>query len=160
MVNIRLIVVGKLKEKYHKDEVDEYLKRLSKYAKVSVIEVNEEKIKDNSSLKEDELIIYKEGQNILKYINEKDYVFLLDLHGQEIDSVSFSQKLDRVMTDGYSNIDFVIGGSLGVSDELRRISKFKLKLSPMTFTHQMTRIIILEQIYRAFKIKNNETYHK
>lgn len=159
MLNIKLVVVGKLKEKFHKDEVNEYLKRLSKYAKVSLIEVEEEKIKDNSSLKENEQILNKEGNNILKQIKDNEFVFLLDLHGKEISSEEFASKIDQLMSN-YSTITFVIGGSLGVSEELRKRSNFKLKLSPMTFTHQMTRIIILEQIYRAFKINNNEVYHK
>ena len=141
MINIKLVVVGKLKEKFHKDEINEYLKRLSRYSKISIIEVEEEKIKDNASIKENE------------------FVFLLDLHGKEITSEDFAKKLDDLSLN-YSTITFVIGGSLGVSDELRKRSNFKLKLSPMTFTHQMTRIIILEQIYRSFKINNNETYHK
>ena len=159
MLNIKLVVVGKLKEKFHKDEVNEYLKRLSKYAKVNLIEVEEEKIKDNSSLKENEQILNKEGSNILKQIKENEFVFLLDLHGKEISSEEFASKIDQLMIN-YSTITFVIGGSLGISEDLRRRSNFKLKLSPMTFTHQMTRIIILEQIYRAFKINNNEVYHK
>ena len=159
MLNIKLVVVGKLKEKFHKDEGNEYLKRLSKYAKVSLIEVEEEKIKDNSSLKENEQILNKEGNNILKQIKDNEFVFLLDLHGKELSSEEFASKIDQLMSN-YSTITFVIGGSLGVSEELRKRSNFKLKLSPMTFTHQMTRIIILEQIYRAFKINNNEVYHK
>ena len=159
MLNIKLVVVGKLKEKFHKDEVNEYLKRLSKYAKISLIEVDEEKIKDNSSLKENEQILVKEGNNILKQIKDNEYVFLLDLHGNEISSEEFATKVDS-LTSSYSTLTFVIGGSLGVSNDLRKRSNFKLKLSPMTFTHQMTRIIILEQIYRAFKINNNEVYHK
>ncbi len=159
MLNIKLVVVGKLKEKFHKEEVNEYLKRLSKYAKINLIEVEEEKIKDNSSLKENEQILLKEGNNILKQIKENEFVFLLDLHGKEISSEEFASKIDQLMSN-YSTITFVIGGSLGVSEELRKRSNFKLKLSPMTFTHQMTRIIILEQIYRTFKINNNEVYHK
>ena len=159
MLNIKLVVVGKLKEKFHKEEVSEYLKRLSKYAKVSIIEVEEEKIKDNSSLKENEQILIKEGNNVLKHIKDSDYMFLLDLHGKEISSEEFAKKMESISLE-YSNVSFVIGGSLGVSEELRKRSDFKLKLSPMTFTHQMTRIIILEQIYRTFKINNNEVYHK
>ena len=159
MLNIKLVVVGKLKEKFHKEEVNEYLKRLSKYAKINLIEVEEEKIKDNSSLKENEQILLKEGNNVLKQIKENEFVFLLDLHGKEISSEEFASKIDQLMSN-YSTITFVIGGSLGVSEELRKRSNFKLKLSPMTFTHQMTRIIILEQIYRSFKINNNEVYHK
>ena len=159
MINIKLVVVGKLKEKFHKDEINEYLKRLSRYSKVNIIEVEEEKIKDNSSLKENEIILTKEGNNVLKQIKENEFVFLLDLHGKEISSEEFAAKINKLSLD-YSTVTFVIGGSLGVSNDLRKRSNFKLKLSPMTFTHQMTRIIILEQIYRAFKINNNEVYHK
>lgn len=160
MLNIKLIVVGKLKEKFHKEEVNEYLKRLSRYAKVNIIEVEEEKIKDNSSLKENELVLIKEGNNVLKHIKDNEYLFLLDLHGKEMSSEEFAKRINSLPLENYSNISFAIGGSLGVSEELRNRSNFKLKLSPMTFTHQMTRIIILEQIYRAFKINNNEVYHK
>ena len=124
-----------------------------------MIEVNKKKIKDKSSLKENEQILVKEGNNILKQIKDNEYVFLLDLHGNEISSEEFATKVDS-LTSSYSTLTFVIGGSLGVSNDLRKRSNFKLKLSPMTFTHQMTRIIILEQIYRAFKINNNEVYHK
>ena len=159
MLTIKLVVVGKLKEKFHKDEINEYLKRLSRYSKVNIIEVEEEKIKDNSSLKENEIILTKEGNNVLKQIKENEFVFLLDLHGKEISSEEFAAKINKLSLD-YSTVTFVIGGSLGVSEDLRKRSNFKLKLSPMTFTHQMTRIIILEQIYRSFKINNNETYHK
>lgn len=159
MLTIKLVVVGKLKEKFHKDEINEYLKRLSRYSKVNIIEVEEEKIKDNSSLKENEIILTKEGNNVLKQIKENEFVFLLDLHGKEISSEEFAAKINKLSLD-YSTVTFVIGGSLGVSEDLRKRSNFKLKLSPMTFTHQMTRIIILEQIYRAFKINNNEVYHK
>ena len=105
------------------------------------------------------MILNKEGNACLKQIKENEFVFLLDLHGKEITSEDFAKKLDDLSLN-YSTITFVIGGSLGVSDEFRKRSNFKLKLSPMTFTHQMTRIIILEQIYRSFKINNNETYHK
>lgn len=160
MVNIKLVVVGKLKESFHKDAVNEYLKRLQKYAKVNIIEVDDEKIKDNSSLKEDMQILDKEGKAILKQIKDGEYVILLDLHGKEESSEDFAKRMDDLQSSGYSNITFVIGGSLGLSEEVRNRSNFRLKLSPMTFTHQMTRIIILEQIYRTFKINNNENYHK
>ena len=159
MLTIKLVVVGKLKEKFHKDEINEYLKRLYRYSKVNIIEEEEEKIKDNSSLKVNEIILTKEGNNVLKQIKENEFVFLLDLHGKEISSEEFAAKINKLSLD-YSTVTFVIGGSLGVSEDLRKRSNFKLKLSPMTFTHQMTRIIILEQIYRAFKINNNEVYHK
>ncbi|MGN1295007.1 MAG: 23S rRNA (pseudouridine(1915)-N(3))-methyltransferase RlmH [Bacilli bacterium] len=159
-MNIKLVVVGKLKEKFHKDEVEEYVKRLSRYASIYIVEVDEMKIKDNASLKEEENILIKEGENLLKAIKPNEYVFLLDLHGKEMSSLSFAAKMDELISFGQGNITFVIGGSLGLSNDIRNRANFKLKLSEMTFTHQMTRIIILEQIYRAFKIMGNETYHK
>lgn len=159
MVNIKLIAVGKIKEDYLKNEINEYLKRLSRYAKISVIEVDDEKIINNSSLKEDEKVKENEGKRLLKQIKEKDFVLLIDLHGQELDSIAFSNKFLQI-TNTNSNIDIVIAGSLGFSQEVIKRANYRLCLSKMTFTHQMTRAIILEQIYRAFKIINNETYHK
>ncbi len=159
MVNIKLIAVGKIKEDYLKNEINEYLKRLSRYAKISVIEVDDEKIMNNSSLKEDEKVKENEGIRLLKQIKEKDFVLLIDLHGQELDSLEFSDKFLQ-FTNTNSNIDIVIAGSLGFSQEVIKRANYRLCLSKMTFTHQMTRAIILEQIYRAFKIINNETYHK
>lgn len=159
MVNIKLIAVGKIKEDYLKNEINEYLKRLSRYAKISVIEVDDEKIMNNSSLKEDEKVKENEGIRLLKQIKEKDFVLLIDLHGQELDSLEFSDKFLQ-FTNTNSNIDIVIAGSLGFSQEVIKRANYRLCLSKMTFTHQMTRAIVLEQIYRAFKIINNETYHK
>lgn len=159
MVNIKLIAVGKIKEDYLKNEINEYLKRLSRYAKISVIEVDDEKIMNNSSLKEDDKVKENEGVRLLKQIKEKDFVLLIDLHGQELDSLEFSDKFLQI-TNTNSNIDIVIAGSLGFSQEIIKRANYRLCLSKMTFTHQMTRAIILEQIYRAFKIINNETYHK
>lgn len=159
MVNIRLIAVGKIKEDYLKNEINEYLKRLSRYTKISIIEVDDEKIINNSSLKEDEKVKENEGKRLLKQIKEKDFVLLIDLHGQELDSVEFSNKFLQI-TNTNSNIDIVIAGSLGFSNGVIERANYRLCLSKMTFTHQMTRAIVLEQIYRAFKIINNETYHK
>ena len=159
MVNIRLIAVGKIKEDYLKNEINEYLKRLSSYTKISIIEVDDEKIINNSSLKEDEKVKENEGKRLLKQIKEKDFVLLIDLHGQELDSIEFSNKFLQI-TNTNSNIDIVIAGSLGFSNDVIERANYRLCLSKMTFTHQMTRAIVLEQIYRAFKIINNETYHK
>lgn len=159
MVNIRLIAVGKIKEDYLKNEINEYLKRLSRYTKISIIEVDDEKIINNSSLKEDEKVKENEGKRLLKQIKEKDFVLLIDLHGQELDSLEFSNKFLQI-TNTNSNIDIVIAGSLGFSNDVIERANYRLCLSKMTFTHQMTRAIVLEQIYRAFKIINNETYHK
>mgnify|MGYP003282091916 CR=1 FL=1 len=159
MVNIKLIAVGKIKEDYLKNEINEYLKRLSRYTKISIIEVDDEKIINNSSLKEDEKVKENEGKRLLKQIKEKDFVLLIDLHGQELDSIEFSNKFLQI-TNTNSNIDIVIAGSLGSSNDVIERANYRLCLSKMTFTHQMTRAIVLEQIYRAFKIINNETYHK
>lgn len=159
MLNIKLIAVGKIKEQFTKDEINEYLKRLSRYCQISIIEVDDSKIKDNASKKEEEIVLSQEGDRILSKIKDNDYVILLDLHGKEIDSVSFANKIEKISLTN-SSISFVIGGSLGLDDRLRKRCNYALKLSEMTFTHQMTRVIILEQIYRSFKILNHETYHK
>ncbi len=159
MFNIKLIVVGKIKESYLKEEINEYIKRLSRYCKLSIIEVDDEKIKENASLK-DELIVKKEeGNRILKKLKDDDFVLLIDLHGQELDSVSFSKKLEDILNNR-SSICIVIAGSLGFDESLIKRANYRLCLSKMTFTHQMTRVIVLEQIYRAFKIMKNEVYHK
>ena len=160
MVGIKLICVGTIKEKFHRDEINEFLKRLQRFAKVEIIEVDEEKIKDKASPKDEANVLIKEGQRLLSKIKDSEYVFLLDLHGKEISSEDFASKMNSILNEGYSTIDFVIGGSFGLSDDLRKRANFALKISPMTFTHQMTRIITLEQIYRSFKINANETYHK
>ena len=159
MIKIKLLTIGNLKEKYLTAMQEEYLKRLSNYAKVTIIEEKEEKSNDiNESIINQ--ILNKEGDRLLNKIDDHDYVILLDLHGDEIDSINFAKLIDKNMTNGYSSFCFVIGGSYGVSSALRKRANYKLCLSPMTFTHQFTRIIILEQIYRAFKINNNEVYHK
>ena len=158
MVNIKIIAVGKIKESFHKEEINELSKRLSKYCKLQIIEVDEYKLKDESA-KSIQLTLEKEGESLVKHIKKDDYVFLLDLHGKEISSEKFSSQMDNLISQGKS-ITFIIGGSYGLSDVVRSNSNYLLKLSDMTFTHQMTRILILEQIYRAFKIINKESYHK
>ena len=158
MVNIKLIGVGKIKEPFHKEEINEYLKRLSKYCKITIIEVEECKIKEESPSLINQCLM-KEGDNILKHVKEEDYLILLDLHGKEMTSEKFSEKMDELISLG-KNITFAIGGSYGLSNNVRKRSNMLLKLSDMTFTHQMTRVLILEQIYRSFKINNNEIYHK
>ncbi len=159
-MKISIIAVGKIKEKYFIDAVSEYKKRLQAYVEIEIIEVADEKIPDKASLKEEESIKRKEGDKLLQKIKKNDFVVLLDLHGKEMDSISFSNFLDNKMTEGISSFSFVIGGSLGLSKEVIERANFRLCLSPMTFTHQFTRVIILEQIYRAFKILHHETYHK
>ena len=159
MVNIKVVAVGKIKESYLRDEINEYSKRLSRYAKISIIEVDDEKIKDNASIKEEDNVKKEEGKRLLKQIKDSDFVLLIDLHGQELDSISFSKKFEQIINSN-SSIAVVIAGSLGFSQEVLDHADYRLCLSKMTFTHQVTRALILEQIYRAFKIINNETYHK
>ena len=143
---IKIICVGKIKEQYLKDAILEYKKRISKYHKLEIIE-----LPDNS--------IEEEGNAILKVINDKDYVITLEIEGQMIDSIEFSNRIEKIFIE-HSNITFIIGGSDGLSNKIKAISNFKLSFSKMTFPHQLFRVILLEQIYRAFKIMKNETYHK
>lgn len=151
---LKLICVGRVKDASLKALIDDYQKRIQKYHKLEVIEVKDEPIRDN---KKEVLDI--EASRIMSKIEKDDYVILLDLHGESLDSVSFAKKIDKLFVS-YSKITFVIGGSLGLGEEVRKRANYRLKLSDMTFLHQMTRLIILEQIYRCFKILNHETYHK
>ena len=150
---IKIICVGKIKEQYYVDAILEYKKRLSKYTNVEIIEVEDEKTTDK------EVAIRKEKERIEKHINPKDYVISLAIEGKEIDSLEFASKLDNIFIS-YSNITFIIGGSLGIAKEIKDRSNMLLSFSRMTFPHQLFRIILLEQIYRAYKINNNEEYHK
>ena len=151
---LKLICVGRVKDASLKALIDDYQKRIQKYHKLEVIEVKDEPIRDNG--KE---VLDIEASRIMSKIDKDDYVILLDLHGESLDSVSFANKIDKLFVS-YSKITFVIGGSLGLGEEVRKRANYRLKLSDMTFLHQMTRLIILEQIYRCFKILNHETYHK
>jgi 23S rRNA (pseudouridine1915-N3)-methyltransferase len=159
MLNVRIVCVGKIKDSFNKQGIDEYKKRLSRYIKLDIIEVDDAKIKENASQKEEEIVKKEEGIRILKQVKDNEYMILLDLHGKEIDSVEFSKIIDMTSIR-FSTITFVIGGSLGLSDAVIQRANYRLCLSKMTFTHQMTRVILLEQIYRSFKILNNEVYHK
>lgn len=156
MIKIRLLCVGKIKDNYLNQGISEFLKRLSGYCNIEIVEVKDEKIASNS----DENIIDIECNRLLEKINNKEYVILLDLHGKNISSEDFASKLDFLIDRGVGNFCFVIGGSLGVSDKLRNRADFLFSFSKLTFTHQMMRLLVLEQIYRCFKINNNETYHK
>lgn len=153
---ISIIAVGKIKEKALTALINEYKKRISNYSKIEIIEVNDE---PNDKL-EDERVKEVEGQRILKQIKKDSYVILLDLQGQSLDSEGLANMIEKINTYHSSNITFIIGGSLGVSETVRERADFKLKLSEMTFPHNLARLIILEQIYRSYKILNNETYHK
>lgn len=159
-MKIKIICVGKLKEKYLVAGIAEYLKRLQSYCKAEVYEVSDESIPDNCSLANEMIIKSKEGRKILDKIKQDDYVILLDVAGKEIDSVMLSKRMEDCMISGKSTIDFVIGGSLGHGQEIIDRANFRLSFSKMTFPHQLMRLILVEQIYRAFKIIKNESYHK
>lgn len=162
MLNIKLLCIGKIKEKSLKELINEYSKRLSKYSKLEIIELDDEKIPQNSSTSIEEQIKKNESNKIIeklkKYPNSE--VILLDLNGKEYTSEEFADKINDIQTYSNSSIIFVIGGSLGMSKELLAFSNNKICFSKMTFPHQLIRLFLLEQIYRAFKILNNETYHK
>ena len=150
---IKIICIGKIKEKYYEQAIDEYKKRLSKYTKLEIIELPDE---NNKSV---DVIKSLEKDKILSNIKDKDYVITLEINGNKLDSVNLSKKLEQINLN-YSNIVFVIGGSYGLDEEVSKRSNYKLSFSDLTFPHQLFRVILLEQIYRCFKIKNNETYHK
>ena len=160
IMNINIICIGKIKEKYLQDGIDEYLKRLSKYANTKIIELPDEPIPDNASEKEIKQIKQKEAEKIQKAINSRDFVVALDLSGKEFTSEEFAQEISAITVSGYSTIDFIIGGSSGLDKELVSNSNFKMSFSKLTFPHQLFRLILCEQIFRAYKILNNETYHK
>ena len=157
---IRIAAVGRIKEKWMREGIADYLKRIQPYEKTEIIEVDDEKAPETNSAAENEKVKATEGAKLLKQIRDGDYVVLLDLAGKEMDSVALSRHIDTVHTRGYSRIVFVIGGSLGVSQELIQRADFRWKLSVNTFPHQLCRIIVLEQIYRAFRILHHEPYHK
>lgn len=149
---IKIITVGKIKEEFYRDAVNEYLKRLSKYTKINLIEVKDENYDITKTL-------LKEKEYILKYIDEKDYIVTMEIDGKEFDSLELSNKIDEIQSIN-SNITFIIGGSYGLHEEIKKMSNLKLSFSKLTFPHQLFRVILLEQLYRSFKIINNEAYHK
>lgn len=159
-MNISIICVGKLKEKYLKAAIDEYAKRLTRYCKLDIIEVPDEKTPDNASEKEELLIKEKEGTSILKHIKDNTFVVTLDLKGKMLSSEELSGFIQQSGVKGNSNISFIIGGSLGLSKEVLDRSDFSLCFSKMTFPHQLMRVFLLEQLYRGFRIINGEPYHK
>jgi len=159
-MNINVLVVGKIKEKFYREAIEEYSKRLSKYCTLKIIEATDEKTNENSTDIEIQQIKDKEGSRILKHIGEKDFVVALAILGKQYDSVEFSKYIDDLTIRGNSTIDFVIGGSLGLSDSVMKRADASISFSKMTFPHQLMRVILLEQIYRAFRIIKNEPYHK
>ena len=150
---IKLITVGKIKEKYLKDAILEYTKRISKYTKLEIIELPDYDY-DNK-----QIVLEKEKENIIKHINSRDYVITMQIEGKNISSEDFADTIDKVFVTN-PNIVFIIGGSYGLHDDIKKISNFSLSFSKMTFPHQLFRVLLLEQIYRAYKIINNESYHK
>ena len=159
-MSITVICVGKLKEKYLKSAIDEYTKRLSRYCKLNIIELSDEKTPDNASGKEEVLIKVKEGDAILKNIKDSMFVIALELKGNMLSSEEFSYYINDLGVKGESNIVFVIGGSLGLSKRVLERSNYRLCFSKMTFPHQLFRVMLLEQIYRGFRIISGEPYHK
>ena len=159
MLNIDIICVGKIKESYFKDAINEYSKRLSKYCKLEIIEVPDEKLpnKINSSIINE--IKEKECSKIKSKLKKDSYVIALDLNGKKLSSIDFSQKIDNISLCFSSSITFIIGGTLGLTKDILSICNESLCFSSMTFPHQLIRIFLLEQLFRAFKISNNETYH-
>ena len=159
-MKITILSVGNIKEKYLKDAILEYSKRISKYSSIEFINVDDEPINDNASLKEIEMIKNKEASKLLKKLPSNSYKVALNLKGKMLSSEELAQKMLDIYSYNNSHIVFVIGGSLGLGDEILDKMDFHLCFSKMTFPHQLMQVILLEQIYRAFKINNNETYHK
>lgn len=157
---VKVITIGKLKEKYLLDGIKEYTKRLQAYTKMEYIEVSDESIPDKCSDAMATIIKDKEGVKVLSKIKNDEFVIVLDVAGKHIDSVELSDKMQQCMVDGKSTITFVIGGSLGHGKDILNRADFRLSFSKMTFPHQLMKLILVEQIYRAFKIMKNESYHK
>lgn len=159
MVSINIICVGKLKENYLKDAILEYSKRLSKYCNLNIIELQDEKLPEKISGKLIDETKNKEGKKILDNIKKDSYTIALDLKGKQYKSEEFSEKIEDIKLRGFSNINFIIGGTLGISQEVLNNCNELICFSKMTFPHQLIRVFLLEQLFRAFKISNNETYH-
>lgn len=159
-MNIAIICIGKLKEKYWTQAVEEYSKRLRSYCSLEMIELKEARLPDKAGPAEELAVKEAEGKEILKRIKDNMYVITLEVKGKMLSSEKLAEKIEQLGLSGDSNIAFVIGGSLGLSEEVSRRADFKLSFSEMTFPHQMMRVVLLEQVYRSFKIMRNETYHK
>lgn len=159
-MNITVIAIGKLKEKYWVDAIKEYSKRLGGYCSLNIIELKESPLRANPSAADEQAVKNAEGADILSRIKPTDFVITLEIKGKALSSEQLADKIENLAINGRSSIVFVIGGSLGLSQEVSKRADFKLSFSAMTFPHQMMRVILLEQIYRAFKIIRNEAYHK
>lgn len=160
MIKINIIAVGKLKEKYLRDACDEYIKRLGAFAKVNVVEIAEERCGDNPSSAQIQQVKEKEGQRIIAKIPKGSYVVPLCIEGTQFSSEDYSGKIQKAMVDGFGEITFIIGGSFGMSDEVKNVANLKLSFGKLTLPHQLMRVVLLEQTYRAFTIINNIKYHK
>ena len=160
MIKINIICAGKIKEKFFSDAVAEYSKRLSKYCNLNIIEVADEKTPDNASAAQEEQIKQKEAERILKNIEQGSYVISLEIEGKMMDSVTLANHISSLSVSGKSDITFIIGGSLGLHKSVSDVSNLHLSFSEMTFPHQLMRVILLEQIYRSFRIMSGEPYHK
>ena len=159
-MKITLLTVGKIKEKFLRDAIAEYSKRLSKYCKLEIIEVADEKTPDNASETVEDSIRSKEGERLLKYIKDEAFVITLEIAGEQLTSEKFAEKINNLGIRGTSHIQFVIGGSIGLGKEVLKRSDYALSFSKMTFPHQLMRVILLEQIYRSYRIISGEPYHK
>ena len=159
-MKITVISVGKLKEKYLKDAIAEYGKRLGKYCKLELLEVADEKLTDNAGSAMEEAVWAREGERILKIMRDDAYIITLEIDGIQLSSEKLAERIENLGVQGKSHIIFIIGGSIGLGEEVRRRSDFALSFSKMTFPHQLMRVILLEQIYRSFRIMKGEPYHK
>lgn len=159
-MKITIVCVGKIKEKFYTDAIAEYAKRLSRYCSLNIVEVADEKTKEQASDAEIALVKDREGERIQKVIRDDGYVIALAIDGKQLDSVELSEKIDKLGLGGTSHIYFVIGGSLGLSEAVLRRADYRLSFSRMTFPHQLMRVILLEQIYRSYRIMNHQPYHK
>ena len=159
-MKLTVIAVGKIKEKYLKDAVTEYSKRLSRYCKLEIIEAADEKTPDHASVAVEDAIRAKEGERLLKHIRDDMYVITLEIGGKMLTSEEFAEKIETLGVQGKSSIAFVIGGSIGLGEEVLKRSDFALSFSKMTFPHQLMRVVLLEQVYRGYRIVNGEPYHK
>lgn len=159
-MKITIITVGKIKEKYLRDAIAEYSKRLRKYCKLEIIEVADEKTPDNASETVEEQIRAKEGERILKHIKDDAYVITLEIEGNQLTSEQFADKIESLGIQGHSHIVFIIGGSIGLGSEVLKKSDYALSFSKMTFPHQLMRVILLEQVYRGYRIISGSPYHK
>ncbi len=159
-MHITVLAVGKIKERFFQQAIDEYMKRLSRYHKVETIEVEDEKAPESMSEAEERIVKDREGKRLLKSLKEDSYVITLEIGGEELSSTELAKKMSKLCVGGVSHVTFIIGGSLGLSEEVSAASDMKLSFGPMTYPHQLMRVILLEQIYRSARINAGEPYHK